>query len=619
MRKLLFILTFTIACCLLPIACFSQEIEIDPGAIPLDDEQLAAQYYQDKDFDKAAVLYEKLYNKNQNASYYSNYLNSLLELKDFDKAEKLIRKRMKLEPNALKYKVDLGYLYVRADKNPKADKEFESALKDLNGDYQQTSELANAFLNRNLNDYALKTYAKARKNLRNNNLFNFEVAYIYDRIGDYQSMIDEYLNLAESNPSFVETVENILQMLFTNDLNSKKIDLLRKSLIKRIQQNSNVTIYPEMLLWLSIQQKDFQSAFEQSKSLDRLYKENGNRLYNFAKLCTSNKEYKLAADVYQYVINKGADNPFYEISNIELLNVKYLILINSIKVSKDEITELESKIKFFLNQYGKNNRTVELIKILGHIEAFYLDKNKEASDLLNEGLALKDITREMRAALKMELADILVAGGDVWEATLLYSQVEKEFKNDTIGASAKFKNARLFYYIGEFKWAKAELGILRAATSKLIANDAMHLYLLINDNTDLIDSNEAPLKLYSKADLYSFQNKDDLAMLCLDSIFKLFPNHNITDRAIYKEGEIDLKKGLYREADSLFTLIVLKYPEGLVADDAIMNSAKVKEVYCNCKDKAMQLYEKLFKDYPTSIYVSEARKRFRELRGDILN
>lgn len=258
------------------------------------------------------------------------------------------------------------------------------------------------------------------------------------------------------------------------------------------------------------------------------------------------------------------------------------------------------------------------MKNLAHIYAFYSYKSNEAIALLNEAILIPNADKKIIAACKLELADINLFGGDVWEATLLYSQVEKMFKNEPTGFEAKLKNARLSYYIGEFEWAKAQLDVLKAATSKLIANDAMELSLLISDNMDE-DSTYTALNYYANADLYEYRNQYDMAFATLDSTRLLGLSHPIFDDVLLKKAEIVIKQGKYKDADSLLQKLVDFYPDGLLADDALFLQAELNENQLNNRIKAMICYENLIFKYPASLYTVEARKKFRKLRGDQLN
>jgi TolA-binding protein len=279
---------------------------------------------------------------------------------------------------------------------------------------------------------------------------------------------------------------------------------------------------------------------------------------------------------------------------------------------------LEQKYKNLLKELGKNPSTMPLLQNLAHLQAFYLDKTDEAIDLLEEAIKIPNVQTKLQAQCKLELADIYLFSGEQWEATLLYSQVEKAFKNEPLGHEAKFRNAKLSFYIGEFGWAKTQLDILKAATSKLIANDAMELSLLISDNTDA-DSNTTALSMYSRADLLVYRNQYDTALIVLDSLEKDFPGHPIIDDVLFKKAEISMKEGHFDKAANYYSSIIKDYTFGLLGDDATFNLAKLYENQLNDKTKAQQLYQDLMTNYPGSLYVVEARKRFRALRNDPVN
>jgi len=255
---------------------------------------------------------------------------------------------------------------------------------------------------------------------------------------------------------------------------------------------------------------------------------------------------------------------------------------------------------------------------LAKLKAFYLNDPDGAINLLEELIRLTNNNKALQAECKLELADIMLFTGEPWEATLLYSQVDKAFKNEPIGHEARFRNARLSFYIGEFGWAKAQLDVLKAATSKLIANDAMEMSLLISDNIEE-DSSTVALGTYARADLLWFQNKPEAALAVLDSLLAAFPGHSITDDALMKKAEISLKLGKFSEAEALFQEVDTHYSEGILGDDALFSLAQLYENQLNDSAKAMAAYQELLVKYPGSLFTVEARKRFRTLRGDQVN
>jgi Tetratricopeptide repeat len=579
------------------------------------DDQMASQYFQSREYAKAAEVYQRLYERKPTSSNYFYYFFCLIEIREYGKAEKLIKSARKSEPDAPKYAVDLGYLYFRQGDRDKSKKYYEEALKKLAANQNQVFELANAFLARNENEYAIKTYLKGRQLLNNAYPFSMELASIYERMGDFQGMLGEFFLLVESNKVYLQTVEDRLQTALSNDADGSRNEMFRKYVLEKAQKYPDETSYSEILWWYSIQEKDFGMALIQAKSLDRRLKEDGNRVFQLAQLCSSNLDYNSAIDAYKYLIAKGKDFPYYYTSRSELLKTRFLQAVGERDPARKELTELEKEFETEISAIGENANSALLIKNLAHLDAFYLGKSAQAVDLLTKLCEMNGLDLRTQAECKLELADILLFTDDVWEATLLYQQVYKDFKNDAIGELAKFRNAKLSYYIGEFKWAQTQLDILKAATSRLISNDAMALSLLISENFDP-DSTTVALGFYSRADLLEYRNEDDRALKTLDSISGAFNYHTIFDEMLLKKAQIKIKQGLYSDADTLLGELVSKYPQDVLADQALITRARLNDNLMKNTARAMACYEALLTNYPGSIYVIESRKRFRSLRGD---
>jgi tetratricopeptide (TPR) repeat protein len=582
------------------------------------DEQLALQYYSDKDYGKAIVFYEKLFDDNPNLLNYTYYLNCLLELEKFSGAEKVAKKQMKAFPSDPRYQVDLGYVYIRENENQKGRKQYEECLKDLPADQRHVQELAGAFLTRRETDYAVKTYQKGKELLGGSYTFGMELASLYQSTGNFGNMINEYLDLLLHDDTQVPYVQSQFQTFLGDDADNTRHDLFRTTLLKKNQQNPDLTIYSELLLWYSMQEKDFAQAFIQAKALDRRLNEGGQRLFNLARLSASNKDFDVAIEAYNYVIKKAKDPDLLLTSRVELLNTEFQKTTSTQGYKTETIRELGNKYRAALTELGRNVQTVPLVRDLAHIEAFYLDHSDSAIAMLDRVIAMKNIPLSVLCESKLELADILLFSGDPWEATLLYSQVEKSFKNEPLGHEAKFRNAKLSFYIGEFEWAKTQLDILKAATSKLIANDAMALSLLISDNTDP-DSSTVALGIYARADLLLFRNQDAKAIQTLDSIAIRFPGHSLSDDVLFKKAEISVKDGDYLNAAIYWKKVADDFPDDVLADDALFRLAGLYETVLNDKAKAMELYQNLMEKYPASVFVTDARKRFRILRNDPVN
>jgi tetratricopeptide (TPR) repeat protein len=597
------------AYCLLPTGIFAQ---------PSSDEQLALQYLQNKDYDKAIIYYEKFFNRKDGIAYYNPYLLCLLKLERYTQAEKVIKKLIKQYPQNLTYIVDLGTLYKNMGDREKANAEYQRAIKQLSSQRQQIFDLANSFIQLEEWDFAIATYQRGRKLLGGFYPFNIEIAEVYSKKGDISGMVNEYLDLLEENSDQLQTVQNGLQPSFDEDKDEIKNELIKTALLKRIQSRPEKTVFAELLIWFFIQEKNFNGAFVQAKALDKRLGEDGERLMSLGRLCVSNDDYQTAAKCFQYVIEKGKENYNYVNARIELLGVLYKKITSQFNYTQQDLDELEKNFIITLDELGRYAGTATLMKNLAHLQAFFLNKTKEATNLLNQTITLQGISEQTKAECKLELADILLMTGEIWDASLLYSQVEFDFKHEPLGNEAKFRNAKLSYYKGEFKWAQTQLDVLKAATEKLIANDAMELSLLISDN--LKEENDSlALSMFAQADLLIFRNQFDNALSTLDSILQKFPATSLADDILYKKYQVRMKQRKFTQASEHLQTLLDHYSYDILGDDALFKLAELNELYLTNPDKAKQLYEELLTKFPGSLYTVEARKRFRKLRGDKVN
>ncbi len=583
------------------------------------EEQLADQFFQSKDYTKAIVYYESLYDKTP-ATYYAPYFKCLLAVKDLKKAEKIAKRQLKSSPDNLTYYVDLGQVY-KADSNiKKANDQYAKAIKELGPDISQTLELGKAFTVVKEYGYAIEAYKKGRRyNIHVYPFFN-ELAEVYKTLGDIRSMINEYLDEIGYKETNLQDVEMQLQnsLGYDDEKGGFNNPILKEELQRRIQQYPDKIVFYDFLIYILIQQKDFEGAFIHSKALDKRLKEEGFRVMNLGKLCVLNEDFETAQKCYDYVISLGKNNFNYIQACVESANAQFERIIKQRNYTQADLTDVEQKLKTTIKQFGYNQLSVSMVHKLAVLQGFYLNKVQEAIDMLNEVIITPGIDKASSAELKLDLGDLLLINNEVWDASLLYSQVEKAYKYEPIGQEAKFRNAKIAFYTGDFKWAKAQLDVLKGATSKLIANDAMDLSLLISDAIG-IDTNDVPLKMFASADLLLLQHKTIEGLQRMDSINILFDNHSLADDIYYKKAQVFAQQGKYKEALEAYQRVVDAYGEDIYGDDALFKMAEIYQFNLKDIEKAKALYQEVLTKYPSSVYAVEARKRFRKLRGDVVN
>ncbi len=588
-------------------------------AQPTVDEQLASQFFEKNEFDKAIVYYEKLYDKYQ-PNYYSQYFKCLLATRDLKKAEKIAKKQLKMFPEVLSLYIDIAQVY-KADSNyTKANEQYEKAIKELNGEVNQVLQLGKAFMTIKELEYALAAYNKGRRQNARTYPFFYEIADVYKAKGDLKAMINEYLDVIEYKETELTTVQMQLQMSlgYDDERGGFNNPILKQELQKRLQQNPDKQVFSEFYIYILLQQKDFEGAFIQARAMDKRKKEDGYRIMELGKLCVSNEDFETAQQCFDYVITKGKDNFNYQQACTEAANAQYEKIIKSQSYMPVDLADLEQKLKNVIKEFGYNQFTVPVIRKLALLQGFYLNKPNDAVSMLTEVIENPGIDKSRIAELKLDLGDLLLITGEVWDASLTYSQVEKAFKYEPVGQEAKFRNGKVAYYVGDFKWAKTQLDVLKGATSKLIANDAMDLSLVISDAIG-IDTNAVPLQMFAAAELLLLQHKTDAALARMDSINILFGKHSLADDIYYKKGKIFTKLGKYKEALEALQRVVDIYGDEIYGDDALFAIAEINHYKLIDLDKAKSMYQDFLIKYPSSVYTIEARKRFRKLRGDVVN
>jgi tetratricopeptide (TPR) repeat protein len=575
--------------------------------------ELANQYFRDREYEKAAGMYKKLYLSGKNSNYFfDRYVDCLVYLEDYDEAENEIKDRLKKIPENTKLYVRLGELYELQLQPEKANKQYELALKRMRANASEINQLATAFRNQTKYDMAIEAYERGMELLGDSTLFAYQLADLYSLKGETEPMIRYYLLSVEGRPN--RSVN--LKSLFQRKLQEDDFPELQAQLYQKIQQYPDEIQYPELLEWSFIQQKDYYNAFRQARSLDRRLGENGARVYNIGQIAMNADDYETAIEAFDYIVEREGINSSYYIAAKQMaLEARRRQIYAGGKPNLEQLKKIESEYLAFLDEFGKTPRTAIVLSELATFEARYLNDVDQAIEYLSELIAIPGVNQYLIGNAKLDLGDLYLLKGDRWEATLLYSQVDKAFPEELLGEQARFRNAKLSYYVGDFEWAQEQFDILKSSTSKLIANDAIDLSVFIMDNVGL-DTTAVPLEMYAQAELLEFQEQYGDAFAKLEELKLAFPDHELEDDVLYLEARIHSKLMQYDQAEKAYLRVVEKYADGIRGDNAMYELAEMYDFILDRKEEAMKLYETLFIDYTSSVFATEARKRYRVLRGD---
>ena len=577
--------------------------------------QLANQYVQQGENEKALLLYEKLGNNAKNIPLiHESYFQLMLMTGRFDQADNYIEKAIRRYPSNLYYQIDKGLVYIQKNEKSEAKKYYENLISQISEDPFKVRIAAQHFSKNQQLDFAIETYRLSRKKMNDPYAYSIQMASIFRLQNKKTEMIEEYLNYTIQNPKNIRSIKNILQNVLRED---EDLELFETMMYDKVQRSPNNMIYNELLIWVNIQRKNFYSAFIQARAVDKRKKLNGVEVMEIGRISMVNNDFKNAVRIFEYIIEEYPGTPNYQIARRLVISSREQIVKNSFPVDEKNIRTLINDYDELIKDVGLNQNTIEALRSQALLFAFYLNNHDSAIMILEKIISVPRVSKTVIDKSKLDLGDIYLLIGEPWESTLLYSQVEKSSKETPIGYEAKLRNAKLSYYAGDFSLAESHLDILKMATTREIANDAMALSLLIKDNTQL-DTGDLVMIKYADIDLMIFQNKKLEALDSLEKLKTSSPDHPIVDEILYRQAELNMETGNFNLALSLLQDIVDNYGEDILGDDAMFLMGTIYEDQLNESEKAKEIYKNFLVTYPGSNKAAEARKRFRTLRGDFL-
>lgn len=595
----------TIVVCLCVLNGFSQNQQ---------EIRIANEYLSKGEKIKALAVFQELAKDPQNInSIHNTYLNLLLDGAKFKQAEDYIEKLIRRD-DRISYRLDLGIIYLRSGDVAKADKYLKSQIKIQLEDVYKAKIVSDYLASQNLIDYSVYSLQQARVVTKSPALFSLELANLYRLQGKREQMVSEYLDYVTQTPANSGYIKNLLQLLLTKP---EELQSLEQVLTQRVQQNQQSEVFIDLLIWTNLQQKNFYGAFIQARAYDKRFRKEQSKTLEIAQIALNNKDYTNADKAFTFVTKEFTNTENFLPAQLGLIRTREAKVKKSYPVNKDSVRYLIAEYDKFCDRYPENSNSFEARLNQSLLKGYYLNQLDSTVIGITNLLSNSKISPQLRNQAKMELGDIYLLKEEPWEATLLYSQVEKSQRETPLGYEAKLRNAKLSYYRGNFKLAQEHLDILKQATTREIANDAMDLSMKIKENTSM-DTIADAMRLFASAELDLIQNKTEQVFKKLEVIKKDFSGNSLLDDVYWLEANLRLKQGQFREALQLLDKILKEFPDDMLADDAYFLEADIYENQLKNKEKAMEFYREFLNKYPGSVYAAEARKRYRNLRGDFV-
>ena len=569
-------------------------------------EQLANNYFDRGDFEKALLSYEDLL-KNQigNFNYFQRIIECYQQLQQYEKAQKAIEVQLdKFKQNQLL--VELGYNFQLQKDQEKANKYYNQAIDKIKKNANEVYGIAYVFEKKALVDYALLAYKTALEKDPKMS-FNFQMATLYGQQGNTDLMIETFLQESFQNPQNLPLIQNQLSRFMTEDVDATFNDSLKKALLVRAQKTQDV-FWNDFLSWLFIQQKEYGKAFIQQKAIYKRNPDSFANIVNLGQMAIEDNDQDSATEILNFVLQNTRDLDLLIQSN------SYLIEMKIDHATEKDYPIITAELDKLIKEFGVSPYTLSLLKLQADFNAFHLNNPEKAKAILKSAMEMP-INRYQLAEVKMELADILLFEEKFNQALIYYSQIDEDMSGDVIGQEASLKTAKTSYFKTDFEWASHQLKVLKSASSQLIANDALDLFLLVSDNT-VEDSLQVALKKFARADFLLYQNKKAAALAGFQLILKEHKGEDIEPVTLLRIGKIYEKMGDFANALANYDAIITKHKDCIYIDEALYFSAEIYNIQLKDPEKAKLLYEEMLTKHEDSIYYVDSRNKYRKLRGD---
>ncbi|MEX6626847.1 tetratricopeptide repeat protein [Tenacibaculum salmonis] len=566
---------------------------------------VAENYFRNNEYEKAIQFYKKLHDKSPyNTTYLKRLVTCYQETNQFLVADALLSKEIKKKPTLVFLNIIKGYNFERQQKDIEANKQYQIALKSLDKKGNYGSNIARLFKDYNKLDFAIEAYEKTMANNPKVN-YGFQLAQIHGEKGDFSKMFTSYVSLVDKNEKHLNNVKRYTSKYITDNPENENNILFKKALLRKSVSNPK-NIWNDLLAWLFVKQKQYQKALIQEKALLARDPDHLSKINQLGKIALENNDYETAKECFDLIIEKTN----YPTDKINAIN-------NNLKIAiKTKQPDVSEKFEAIFEEYGINKNTFEIQVAYANYLTFTENNPEKAVKILEKAMTFSN-SKFKKAEVKLQLGEVLVYTGNFNKALIYFSQVQNQFKNHFLGQEARFKVAQTSYFKNDFKWAKAQLKILKGSATQLIANDAANLFLTISDNEPK-DSISTGLKEYAKADLLAFQNKDKEAITLLKTVIIKYKGQPIEDDALFKQASLFIKEQKYEDAILNYKKIISLDKKGIYIDDVYYQMAELYNTKLNSPEKAKEYYQKIIFDHASSIYLIDARKKFRQLRGDQL-
>ncbi|QXD16304.1 tetratricopeptide repeat protein [Rhodocaloribacter litoris] len=583
--------------------------------------QLAEAYLRGAQFDRAIALLEDLYAESPETHVFFDRLRQAYEnVKRYDDAIRLIDARIERTETPMALLAEKGrLLYLKGDEEG-ARTTWRTALDTLPNHTNTYLTVYRAMLQVRLFDEAIDVLETGRRTLGREDLFQTDLAYLYNLTGEHAKAMVEYLNLLAQNERQLNFVRSRLSRYLEQE------DALKASIAvaeRAVRQNPLNRAFRELLSWLYLEAGLYREALNVNRAIDRLEQEQGQVLFDFARQAADAGAYDVALEAYEEILARYPGAPAAPEAQFGLAEMYER---RAEKTGEQAFDAAGNRIpapyydnalnayRAFLQTYPHHPLYPDVLRRIGRLQQDVFIDLGAAEATLRE-VADRYAGTEAADRAEYDLGRIALQQNRLDAARLTFSRLIDRLRTGELAELARYELALIHFYQGEFDAARTILEAMKENTSADVANDAIELKVLLVENKGP-DSLDTPLRLYARAHLLERQRRPAEALQTLESLLERYGTHPLADDTRFSRAR--LLRRLGRTEDALIALLELPllHPHSYLADRSLFTAAQIQEYDLGQPEAARQTYTRLLTEYPSSLLVPEARARIRALRGD---
>tara|TARA_A100001035_G_scaffold155483_1_gene122765 strand:- start:1454 stop:3277 length:1824 start_codon:yes stop_codon:yes gene_type:complete len=530
---------------------------------------------------------------------------------DFKTLEKIYPLYLESNNNSISSKIDVIDILIWI-KNEKWKSITIDIINNQSAKEKNLKSLFNILLKNSKNIELEKYLNDIRKN-KDVDFFSYELGMHYAMEIEVEKSINEFLLHLDHNKSSwkYNIVRNkILSFPDINNIN-KKIESI---LINHKSDNAKL-----ILADVAFKNKNFVLSYELLKK----HSNDENKLLEFIDSLIKNKEYELAQNIINDIINSDYNSKIVQGSIIKLAEIYEILLkkqefnlpISSsiyknqildspfIKINNKNSLLLESAITIY-DSLMTNNKNLKSIYNLAQIKYKILGDLDSSYKLFNNVISNSKITDELHSKAIIEMINIMISKGELLKAKAVLKKSREKIELIDLFL---IKEIQILFYLNEWEELNDKIDFFLKSDYQNIVyyNDVLKLksYLAI------FESDKEQLNNYTKAQMKKFQNKRYDAIRLINQLSES-NNLNIASNMKYEHAHLLVKQNNFQGAlDVLDTISSDNYN----IETSILFKAEIYDFILNDTSNAVDLYLFLLENFPDNIYYDSIRLRLREI------